>query len=135
MQPQTPHTPIDRWKALLETRRLHIGFASERFQTLVWAIYCMSVAGRSHFSVARWARYSQNEGTSVVPGSQGRVAGGPRHMPRAITVTRAERPALRHPSTSPQERRAEDISAVVRSVVAAASHPTEGSAGSLRPVR
>ena len=30
MQPQTPHRPMDRWKALLETRRLHIGFACIR---------------------------------------------------------------------------------------------------------
>ena len=55
-----------------------------------------------------------------MPGSQGRVV-GPRHMPKAITVTRTERPALRRSSTSPQSAREEAIGHAVRAIVEASN--------------
>ena len=56
-----------------------------------------------------------------MPGSQGRVVGGPRHMTKAITVTRTERPALRRSSTSPQSAREEAIEHAVRAIVEASN--------------
>ena len=88
--------PVHQSKATVETSRLHIGFACIRAhpEALEADFQCLSRIS-SQISSRKFGRWSQNEGTSVVPGSQGRVAGVPRHIPEGITASCAGRVSLR----------------------------------------